>query len=375
MLRSRFTTLLLSFAVAACGGSEAPGGVVADAPAESRAAEQLDLGIPPIVLPDLPIDLPNLPIALPSAPGDVPTMPGELPAVPAEPTALPGEFAFRTYVKGTFLTAVGGGGRITDVIHTDATEPRSWERFKLVFDPATSQYAIQTVSGNYLTAVGGGGRTWDVFHTDATQVAGWEKFRFWSQGGIGFHAIQTVSTSYVTALGGGGHVDPPALHTDAARPSTYEWFRVEKCGDLGSDREYAIHDPSSGLFLEARDGGGLTTDPVGTAGPYGNDARFRFVRQPDGSYALQTFDGHYLTALGGGGHVPTLRPDGTYSETLHTDATVVDAWERFWVVDQGDCTYAIQTVDGHWLADHGAGLATDLSSVTPAAKFTLVPFL
>jgi hypothetical protein len=79
--------------------------------------------------------------------------------------------------------------------------------------------------------VDGGGRTSDVFHSDATQVAAWEKFRFWSQGAIGFHAIQTVSTNYVTALGGGGHIDPPVLHTDATKPWTWEWFRLEKCGD------------------------------------------------------------------------------------------------------------------------------------------------
>jgi hypothetical protein len=38
-------------------------------------------------------------------------------------------------------------------------------------------YALKTVSGNYITAVGGGGRTSDVLHTDATRVGAWEKFR------------------------------------------------------------------------------------------------------------------------------------------------------------------------------------------------------
>ena len=37
--------------------------------------------------------------------------------------------------------------------------------------------SIETYSGNYLTAVSGGGRTQDVIHSDATQVGSWEKFR------------------------------------------------------------------------------------------------------------------------------------------------------------------------------------------------------
>ena len=39
-------------------------------------------------------------------------------------------------------------------------------------------FAIQTIDGHYLTAVGGGGRTTDVIHSDATQVQAWEIFRF-----------------------------------------------------------------------------------------------------------------------------------------------------------------------------------------------------
>ena len=35
---------------------------------------------------------------------------------------------------------------------------------------------FQTVNGHYLTAVGGGGRTTDTIHSDATWVGSWEKF-------------------------------------------------------------------------------------------------------------------------------------------------------------------------------------------------------
>ena len=38
------------------------------------------------------------------------------------------------------------------------------------------QYGLLTTNGHYLTAVGGGGRTTDTIHTDATRVGAWEKF-------------------------------------------------------------------------------------------------------------------------------------------------------------------------------------------------------
>jgi hypothetical protein len=42
--------------------------------------------------------------------------------------------------------------------------------------------ALQTVNGRYLTAVDGGGRTTDVIHSDATAIQSWEKFTLIRQG-------------------------------------------------------------------------------------------------------------------------------------------------------------------------------------------------
>jgi hypothetical protein len=83
--------------------------------------------------------------------------------------------------NGHFLTAVGGGGRTTDVIHSDATQLQNWEKFVIVKAPPApgdpeEVYSIQTVDGHFLTAVGGGGRTTDTIHSDATGINGWEKF-------------------------------------------------------------------------------------------------------------------------------------------------------------------------------------------------------
>jgi len=95
-------------------------------------------------------------------------------ARPAHPILAKG-CVFQT-VNGHYLTAVGGGGRITDVIHSDAIHLLAWEKFSLHY-LGNGQYAIQTVNGHYLTAVGGGGRTTDTIHSDATQIGSWEKFR------------------------------------------------------------------------------------------------------------------------------------------------------------------------------------------------------
>ena len=87
-----------------------------------------------------------------------------------------GGYALRT-VSGNFLTAVGGGGRSTDVMHSDATVPSRWERFNLI-PLGNNNYAIQTMTGNFLSAQDSGGRITDVIHTNAVRIGTWERFRF-----------------------------------------------------------------------------------------------------------------------------------------------------------------------------------------------------
>src|SRR2546421_6610961 len=73
-------------------------------------------------------------------------------------------------------TAVGGGGRITDVLHSDAPWLLGWEKFTFI-SLGSGVYGIQTIDGHYLTAVGAGGRVTDTIHSDATGIFSWEKFR------------------------------------------------------------------------------------------------------------------------------------------------------------------------------------------------------
>src|SRR6266702_609226 len=92
-------------------------------------------------------------------------------------------------VNGYFLMAPDGGGRTTsDAIVTDLHQYpygvyADWAKFRFVMNTigTTAGYGggastIQTVNGNFVTAVGEGGRTTDVLHTDAVTAKEWEYF-------------------------------------------------------------------------------------------------------------------------------------------------------------------------------------------------------
>lgn len=274
--------------------------------------------------------------------------------------ALPGEFAIRTE-KGFYLTAINGGGRNTaPVIITSTTKAGPWEKFTLSKgNPLlTHDRTIQTASGNYLTSVSGGGRTTDVLHTDAMQLRDWERYRLLylgiTAGAPTYYAIQTIKGNFLTAVGAGGKYED-AMHSDASRIQAWERFRFVKCGDPGTEHEYGIM-AADGSFLTARGGGGLTSGAISKGYPGEPDARFTLLRQDDGSYAFRTANGvNFLTALQGGGLVQKYVPPdcgwwgaciGGFTDIFHTDATQIRGWEKFKVIDRGDCTYEIQTISG-----------------------------
>lgn len=314
--------------------------------------------------------------------------------VTLSPGAYPGEFAFRTQ-KGYYLTALNGGGRPAEPsVITAATSAGTWEKFKLaVPNPSTSHdKAFQTANGNYVTAVGGGGRTSDVLHTDATQAKDWERFRLIDLG-VGtpaaptYYGLQTIKGNYLTAMGAGGKYQD-AIHTDATQIKGWEQFRIVKCGDPGSAYEYGIL-AANGNFLTASNGGGSSNYVVLSA-PSGVGSRFKLFRQGDGTYAFQTGNGvNYLTALGGGGQVQKYATCGFsltgaclegFTQIFHTDATQVKGWEKFRVIDQGNCTYSIQTSSGFFMGIYkdssGHMSLTTRRDGAPTAneKFQLVVF-
>jgi hypothetical protein len=317
----------------------------------------------------------------------------------APPSAggYPGEFAIRTQ-NGYYLTAINGGGRPTDpTVVTGATSAGAWEKFKLAIatPPSPWDKTIQTASGNYVTAVNGGGMTANAVHTDATQPRDWERFRWIYLGGYSgpYYGIQTIKGNYLTAVGAGGKYQD-ALHTDAKQIQAWEQFRIVKCGDPGSGYDYGVI-AANGEFLAATNwqgklGFGLNNYPAEA------EMKYKLIRQSDATYALQTANGrNYVTALGGGGQVEKYdskyyTPDcgglfggpciGGSAPIFHTDATQVQAWEKFRFIDQGNCTYAIQTSSGFYAGifkdSSGATLLTTRrdSASTANEKFQLVVF-
>lgn len=308
----------------------------------------------------------------------------------------PGEFAFRTQ-NGYYFTAINGGGRPTDpTIITGATSAGAWEKFQLAIATPPSPYdkTIQTASGNFVTAVNGGGMTVNAIHTDATQPRDWERFRMIYMGGFPppYYGIGTITGNFVTAVGAGGKYQD-ALHTDAREIRGWEQFRVVKCGDPGSGYEYGIM-AADGEFLASSSYEGKTFFGLNSY-PTEDENKLRLHRQADGTFAFQLTNGRYVTALGGGGQVEKYdrkhwTPDcgglfggpciGGAAPIFHMDATQVQAWEKFRLIDQGDCTYAIQTTSGFF-----TGIFKDASGVTllttrrdgaPTAneKFQLVVF-
>ena len=116
------------------------------------------------------------------------------------------------------------------MIHTDATQIGSWEKFTLVDSnsgTAPIEYGIETANGHYLTAVDGGGLITDVIHSDATQLQAWEKFTLYGLGN-GVYDIQTINGHYLTAVGGGGRTTD-TIHSDATSVGAWEKFTVT-CG-------------------------------------------------------------------------------------------------------------------------------------------------
>ena len=137
------------------------------------------------------------------------------------------EFAFRLVSGNFYLTAEGGGGRTadpnTDPLHTNRRVTQGidiWEKFAIK-SVGLHKFSIQTSNGtNFLTAVDGGGRATDAIHTDATSVGPWEEFKLEFQGD-GTYAIKTSTGGYLSAV---PNQSKNAVRTDAPSVGTAEKF-------------------------------------------------------------------------------------------------------------------------------------------------------
>lgn len=310
-----------------------------------------------------------------------------VPAVAPNPPAfgtLPGDFAIRSYLQNTPFTARDGGHHSIDAVITVPTVIGPNQRFRL----ATVQpdyTTIQTSGGYFMSAVGGLGGAPNTTQGVQTELMTPQRdialFRIDGPSAAGTFTIKTYDGHFLTALGGGGKATD-AFHTDAVQANTWEYFYFVKCGELGSGYQYAIRPTGTGnipgkgdfvSYLTALGGGGRTQQAMTAYSGLQAGSRFRFIKQSDGSYALQTSNGvNYVTAVGGGGLAS--------GDNLHTDAQQVQAWEKFKIVEQPNCSYTIQTVSGFYLAvgPGSSTISTRISDPNAApsigynAKFELI---
>lgn len=144
----------------------------------------------------------------------------------------------------------------------------------------TGHVTIQTLNGQFVTAVNGGGLGGSdaAINTNRTSQLGWETFtcNLTRPNKVTF---QTSDGSFVTAVNGGGiggpNADPYEIHTDATKAQSWEQFTI-------------------------------TTDNTNHC-------------------ALITADGHFVTAVNGGGwgnNDPNKFP-------IHTNASAAGVWETF----------------------------------------------
>lgn len=307
-------------------------------------------------------------------------IPGVAPNPPAF-GALPGDFTIRTYLKNTPLSARDGRHHSIDAVITVPSVIGPYQRFKL----ASAQpdfTTIQTAGGYYVNATGGYGDGYDAAQALQTELKSPQNdialFRVDGPSVEGTMTIKSFSGNFLTALGGGGKANG-AFHTDATKANIWEYFWIFKCGELGSGYTYAIKPagtPSYINILTAIGGGGRTTQAMTAFSGLFDASKFKLIRQGNGSYALQTSNRvNYVTADGGGG----IAHATATSDNLHTDATQVQSWEQFKIVEQPNCAYTIQTVSGFYLAvGPGGVISTRISdpnaapSINYNAKFELI---
>jgi hypothetical protein len=147
-------------------------------------------------------------------------------------------------------------------------------------------------------------------------------------------ALRTIDGHFVTIVNGGGlggpNVGPGsvALHTDAVKAKAWETFHV-----VWIDATRFALKTIDGHFVTAVNGGGIggpndASSPVHTdataLGPWEKLTFVYDIRTQTAS--IQTPDGRYLTAVNGGGF------GGPNNVPIHTDATQIGPWERFTVV-------------------------------------------
>jgi hypothetical protein len=234
--------------------------------------------------------------------------------------APPNDKSIQT-ASGNYLTAVNGGGMTANALHTDATQVRDWEQFRLLDLGAEGSvptyFSIRTIRGNYLTAIGEGGNYEDAIHTDATQIKSWEQFRIVKCGDLGSeyqYTIIAADDQILTAVDGGGRSTKGDTIVQGGwfgYPPDGSWSRFKLMRQ--SDGSYALQTSNGTNYVTALGGGGQVQKFLpadcgfpgacisGFSSIFHTDAtqiraweRFRFIDQGNCKYAIQTVSGYYF---------------------------------------------------------------------------------
>jgi hypothetical protein len=314
--------------------------------------------------------------------------PESAPKSPIKPKINPAYIAFPGFYSICseslfYLSASGGGGKSDDTAIQTGIQ---WANGRLigpflqftVWTDSAGHFAFQTSNGNFITAVNGGGLTANALITTATDITAWEEFQVeFVRKTFELVSLQTANKNYLTAVGLGRQLTN-AIHSDAVTVGGWESFTFRKSGDLGTGFQYLIKNVNLGVVVYANNGGGETENTLylfGNAVPPMAFAQFKLVQQPGGSYGIETINGHYLSAVNGGG----LNEGTATSDNILTNATVAQSWEQFRFIDRGDSTYSIQTFDGNYIGqryDNGpssTGFSTAITDINDAFKFWLIP--
>ena len=304
-------------------------------------------------------------------------------------TLLTGQFLIKTYRGNNLVTARDGGRHSIDALISSATSPGPNEKFVIETGADNFQVFLRTAGNRFVSARNGGGigdqDDTETFQTERDELAGDALFRLTGPSANGSFSIATEDGHFVTAVGGGGH-STRAFHTNATIASTWEWFYLLKTGDLDSGHQYAIRPVGTGnipgkgeslRFLMAINGGNRIVGAMTFQSELVANAKFRLLKQPDGSYAIHTPNGfNVVTADNGGG----LAHGTPQIDNLITTKANVQDWEKFRFAEVSTGLYTIQTVSGFYIAvkNDFTNISTRISfpdeapSIGYIAKFELI---
>jgi hypothetical protein len=121
--------------------------------------------------------------------------------------------------------------------------------------------------------------------------------------------IQTQNGYFLSAVQGGGVGGPDsgkgltALHTDASKASSWEFFTL-----VVLDATHFALKTADGHFVTAVNGGGIGSTPgaqqpivTNASVPAGSELVFRIQHTPSGTVTIKTSSGRFLTAVNAGG--------------------------------------------------------------------------